>query len=115
MSPFTTESETLEQHALPKKEMISFLGKLVQMLDLCCYGLHLPCRHSATVLWKGMYKDFHDLTHALIEYHQLFHLHVHEKDCAFIGILVQEHVSHCQPAACDCLDFWLVCHVVLDK
>lgn len=57
---------------------------------------------------EEMYKAFQDLKNFLTmapvlglpDYHQLFHLHVHERDGFATGILVQKHGSHCRPVAC---------------
>ncbi|XP_044197682.1 uncharacterized protein LOC122972712 isoform X3 [Thunnus albacares] len=99
-----------------KKQMLSFLG----MANYCRhwifeYAAMDSVLRNATlqsappkVQWtEDMNKAFQDLKHALTlapalglpDYHQPFHLHVHERDGFATGILVQKHGSHYRPVA----------------
>ncbi|XP_027139064.1 uncharacterized protein LOC113746658 [Larimichthys crocea] len=99
-----------------KKQMLSFLG----MANYCRHWifeyatmdsvLRAATLQSAppVVQWtEEMHKAFQDLKNALTmapalglpDYHQPFHLHVHERDGFATGILVQKHGSHYRPVA----------------
>uniref|UniRef100_A0A8D3DZV7 Reverse transcriptase/retrotransposon-derived protein RNase H-like domain-containing protein n=1 Tax=Scophthalmus maximus TaxID=52904 RepID=A0A8D3DZV7_SCOMX len=91
------------------------------MSNYCRHGIHDYASmdsvlRSATLLsapssvqWiECMHKAFCDLKQALTsapalglpDYHQPFHLHVHEKDGYASGILVQKHGSHYRHVTC---------------
>ena len=99
-----------------KKEMLSFLG----MANYCRHWIYeyaamdsvlrVATLQSAPpkVQWTdAMHKAFKDLKQALMkapalglpDYHQPFHLHVHEREGFATGILVQKHGTHCRPVA----------------
>lgn len=99
-----------------KKEMLSFLG----MANYCRHWifeyasmdsvLRVATLQAApkVVQWTDeMHTAFQKLKHALTmapalglpDYHQPFHLHVHEREGFTTGILVQKHGSHYRPVA----------------
>ncbi|XP_053183950.1 uncharacterized protein LOC128367259 [Scomber japonicus] len=99
-----------------KKGMLSFLG----MANYCRHWIYeyaamdsvlraatLQSAPTAVQWTDDMQKAFQNLKHALTmapalglpDYHQPFHLHVHEREGFATGILVQKHGSHYRPVA----------------
>ncbi|XP_053195576.1 uncharacterized protein LOC128379963 [Scomber japonicus] len=99
-----------------KKGMLSFL----EMANYCRHWIYeyaamdsvlraatLQSAPTAVQWTDDMQKAFQNLKHALTmapalglpDYHQPFHLHVHEREGFATGILVQKHGSHYRPVA----------------
>ncbi|XP_053177619.1 uncharacterized protein LOC128361258 [Scomber japonicus] len=99
-----------------KKGMLSFLGMAnycrhwifeYAAMDSVLRAATLQSAPTAVQWTDDMQKAFQNLKHALTmapalglpDYHQPFHLHVHEREGFATGILVQKHGSHYRPVA----------------